>query len=141
MTTREDNKLMQIKKRGKRKKLYNTANDPQTGNDPQIGPQIIPSPMWPQMIPPENVNGTESGFLDFLNFFLIFVFIYFHVLNDELDEHKETIFWQRKLQFKYISPDKFHLIFAGQFFRKITGKNQSSETAIPFLNKLDLQQL
>ena len=30
--------------------LYSAANDPQTGNDPQIGPQMIPnrkwSPMW-----------------------------------------------------------------------------------------------
>ena len=30
--------------------------------------------------------------------FLIFlIFIYFHQLNDELDKHKEKIFWQRKL--------------------------------------------
>ena len=63
---------------------------PPTANDPQIGPQ---------MIPPENVNGMEFGFPDFLFYFyfLIFVFIYFHQLNGELDEHKETIFWQRKL--------------------------------------------
>ena len=33
-----------------RRKWSPTANDPQTGNDPQIGPQMIPnrkwSPMW-----------------------------------------------------------------------------------------------
>ena len=47
------------------------------------------------MILPENVNGMEFGFPDFL--FLIFVVFYFHQLNDELDDHKENIFWQRKL--------------------------------------------
>ena len=48
--------------------------------------------------PPENVNGMEFDFPDFLFFlFLIFVVFYFHQLNDELDEHKEKIFWQRKL--------------------------------------------
>ena len=35
--------------------LYSAANDPQTGNDPQIGPQMIPNRKWspcgPQMIP------------------------------------------------------------------------------------------
>ena len=61
-----------------------------TANDPRCGPQMIPL---------ENVNGMEFGFPDFLFYFyfLIFVFIYFHQLNGELDEHKETIFWQRKL--------------------------------------------
>ena len=38
------------------------------------------------MIPPEMGNGMEFGFPDL---FLIFVFIYFHQLNDGLDEHNE----------------------------------------------------
>ena len=75
-------------------------------------------------------NGMEFGFLDFL----IFKFIYFHQLNDELDKHEEKIFWLRKLW-------QIHsVIFSRQVFWKITGKNQSSYTAILFLNKLDLQQ-
>ena len=45
-------------------------------------------------------NGMESGFLEFFKFFILFLylFIYFHQLNDELDKHiKEKIFWRRKL--------------------------------------------
>ena len=29
--------------------LYSAANDPQTGNDPQIGPQMIPNRKWSPM--------------------------------------------------------------------------------------------
>ena len=55
-------------------------------------------------------NGMEFGFLDIFNFFnFTFIFIYFLQLNDELDKHKEKIFWRRKLYFKYISHDKFIL--------------------------------
>ena len=71
--------------------LYNAANDP--------WPQMIPRPemisklerKWsrtkndprcgPQMIPPENENGMEFGFLDFFYFlfyFYIYLFSYFH---------------------------------------------------------------
>ena len=65
------------------RKWSRTANDPRCGSE---------------MISPENVNGMESGFPEFFIFiFLIFVVIYFHQLIGELDEHKETIFWQRKL--------------------------------------------
>ena len=42
-------------------------------------------------------------------FLLIFVFIYFHQLNDGLDEHNESTFWELKLQFQYNSPDKIIL--------------------------------
>ena len=63
-------------------------------------PQMIPdrkwSPMWTASDPRRKTwNGMEFGFPDF--FILIFVFIYLHQLNDELDKHKEKIFWQRKL--------------------------------------------
>ena len=40
-------------------------------------------------------NGMEFGFPDFFDFFLTFVLIYFHQLNNELDENIEKIFWQR----------------------------------------------
>ena len=88
------------------------------------------------MIQPEKENGMEFGFPDFLKKFL---FIYFRQLNDELDKHNEKIFWQRKLQLEYNSPEKKKFILL-TIFLKITGKNQSSLTAIQFLNKLDLQQ-
>ena len=45
---------------------------------------------WPRQ---KNVNGKEFGFPDV---FFNFLFIYFHQLNDELEKHKENIFWQRK---------------------------------------------
>ena len=63
--------------------LYSAANDPrlamipkldrkwsQTGNDPQIGPQMIPnhkwSPMWEANDPRrKGTNGMDFGFLDF----------------------------------------------------------------------------
>ena len=51
-----------------------------TSNDPRCGPQ---------MIPPEKENGMEFGFPDFLIFVFIYLFIYFHQLSDELDEHNE----------------------------------------------------
>ena len=52
------------------RKLSPTANDPQTGNDPQIGPQ---------MIPPENEEWHGVWFPGFFKiFYFIFVFIYFH---------------------------------------------------------------
>ena len=53
------------------------------------------SPNWtandrePEMIP-------DVDRKDFFNFG-IYLFIYFHQLNTELDEHNENIFWQRKL--------------------------------------------
>ena len=46
-------------------------------NDPRCGPQ---------MIPPEK---EEWHGVWFPGFGLIFIFIYFHQLNDELDEHNE----------------------------------------------------
>ena len=53
-----------------------------TANDPRCGPQMI-----------------EFGFPDFFKFLYLFIylFIHFHQLNDELDEHSENIFRQRKL--------------------------------------------
>ena len=86
-----------------RRKWSPTANDPQTGNDPQIGSQMIPSR---KMIPDvdhkwsrrKTRNGKEFDFLDFFSIFLFYLYIYlFSSLNDELDKHKEEIFWRRKL--------------------------------------------
>ena len=68
-----------------------------TASDPRCGPQMIPS---------ESADGMKFGFPDF---FIFFVFICFHRLNDELDKHKEKIFWQRKLELKYSSHNKFIL--------------------------------
>ena len=65
---------------GKSLALYSAANDPQTGNDPQIGPQMIPnskwSPMWTANEPRRKItNGMDFGFLDFFkNYFLSFFF-------------------------------------------------------------------
>ena len=70
------------------------------------------------MIQPEKENGMEFGFPDFLKKFL---FIYFRQLNDELDKHNEKIFWQRKLQLEYNSPEKKNL-FSWQFFWKLLEK-------------------
>ena len=48
----------------KAKILYSAANDPQTGNDPQIGPQMIPtrksSPMWTANDPGGNLRITRK---------------------------------------------------------------------------------
>ena len=67
------------------------------------------------MIPPEM---EEWHGVWIPGFFLIFVFIYFNQLNDELDEHNE---------FKYNSPDKIILFSLDSYSQlKITGKNQSS---------------
>ena len=42
-----------------------TAYDPQTGNDPQIEPQMIPNRKWSR----RNMrDGMEFGFLEFFNF-------------------------------------------------------------------------
>ena len=68
-----------------RRKWSPTANDPQTGNDPQIGPQMIPnrkwSPMWTANDPPRKItNGLDLGFLDFFKFcssFFIYFFFFF----------------------------------------------------------------
>ena len=83
-----------------RRKWSPTANDPQTGNDPQIEPQMIPnrkwSPMWTANDPHRKItNGMDFGFLDF-NFFSFFI-IFFHQLKDKLDQIKEKIYRQRKL--------------------------------------------
>ena len=86
-----------------RRKWSPTRNDPQTGNDPQIGPQMTPnckwSPMWTANDPAGKWRMAWSLvswiFLKFFNF--TFIFIYFLQLNDELDKHKEKIFWRRKL--------------------------------------------
>ena len=51
-----------------RRKWSPTANDTQTGNDPQIGPQMIPDVdrTWFRR---QTRNGMDFGFLDFLFFF------------------------------------------------------------------------
>ena len=87
--------------------LYSAANDPR--------PQMIPRPemipkldrKWsrtasdprcgPQMVPPEREEWHGVSLSGFILFFNFLMFIYFHHLNDELDKHKENIFWQRKL--------------------------------------------
>ena len=58
--------------------LYSAANDPQTGNDPQIGPQMIPdvNRKWSRR---KITDGMDFGFLDFFeNFFRSFFFLFFH---------------------------------------------------------------
>ena len=63
--------------------LYSAANDPQTGKDPQIGPQMILnrkwSPMWTANDPPEKENGMEFGFLDFFNFLILFLYLFIFI--------------------------------------------------------------
>ena len=81
-----------------RRKWSPTANDPQTGNDPQIGPQMIPNLKWSQMWTANDPGGKGGMAWSLVSrIFLIFVFIYFHQLNDELDEPNKNIFWQSKL--------------------------------------------
>ena len=60
-----------------RKKFFGVSG---TLNDPRCGPQMI----LPEI--------DEWHGVWFPGFFSIFVFIYFHQLNDELDEHNEKIF-------------------------------------------------
>lgn len=74
--------------------MYSAANDPQTANDPQIGPQMIPdvNRKWSRR---KTTDGMDFGFLDF-SIFSIFLF-FFHQLKDKLDQIKEKIYWQRKL--------------------------------------------
>ena len=68
-----------LKRTSQRRKWSPTANDPQTGNYPQIGPQMIPnrkwSPMWTANDPRRKItNGMDFGLLDFnfYSFFIIF---------------------------------------------------------------------
>ena len=82
--------------------LYSTANDPQTGNDPQIESQMIPDVdrKW-------SCQKTRNGvsFLGFFNFlFLIYLFIYLHRINDKGRSKKEKI--QHTQWFKYHFHDK-----------------------------------
>ena len=81
-----------------RRKWFPIANNLQTGNDSQTGPQMIPNrkwfPMWTADLRRKTRNGLEFSFLDFFIFF-IFIFIHFHQQNDELDKHKEKIFRRR----------------------------------------------
>ena len=56
-----------------------TANDTQTGNDTQIGLQIIPNRKYdsrcgPQMIPPENEEW--HGVITIIYLFIVYLFIY-----------------------------------------------------------------
>ena len=52
--------------------LYSDPNDPQTGNDPQIGPQMIRS--RPANDPRRKItNSMDFGFLDFFKYYLQFV--------------------------------------------------------------------
>ena len=70
-------------------------------------------------------NGMEFGFLDIFNFFnFTFIFIYFLQLNDELDKHKEKIFWRRKLWFKSNSHDHFILFSFDNSSEKLLEKSQ-----------------
>ena len=49
--------------------MCSAANDRQTGNDPQIGPQMISnhkcSPMWTANDPAKKEECMDFGFLDF----------------------------------------------------------------------------
>ena len=58
--------------------MYSAAKDPQTGNDPQIGPQMTPDEdrKWSRQ---KTRNGMEFGFLDFFFFFFYFL-LYFYIL-------------------------------------------------------------
>ena len=62
--------------------LYSAANDPQTGNDPQIGPQMIPnrkrSPMWTASDPAG--KGRMAWSLVSRICFLIFVYVFIHLI-------------------------------------------------------------
>ena len=65
-----------------RRKWSPTANDPQTGNEPQIGPQMIPDEdrKWSLQ---KTRKGMEFGFLDFL-LFLFYFYISLTFLSTKL---------------------------------------------------------
>ena len=113
-----------------------------TANDPQTGPQMIPnrkwSPMWTAKDPAGKCNWHGVCFPDF--FIFIFVFIYFHQLNDELDEHKEKYSDNVNYNLNIILITNLSYFLLTILQKKYREKNQSSYTAIPFLNKFDLQQ-
>ena len=77
-----------------------------TANDPE--PKMIPDVdrKWSRR---KTRNGMEFGFLDFFIILFYFYIYLFSSLNDELDKHKEKIFWRRKLYFKSNSHDQFIL--------------------------------
>ena len=66
-----------------RRKWSPTTNDPQTGNDPRIGPQMIPDldRKWSRR---KTGNSMDFGFLEFFifTFYFVSLFIYFHQLKE-----------------------------------------------------------
>ena len=89
----------------------------QTENDSLCGPQMIPLE-----------NKEWHGFAS------LFSFINFIFIIQAMNVKKR--YWQRELQFKYNSHDKwFHLIFSGQFFWQIREK-KVRKTATPFFGSI-----
>ena len=94
-----------------------------TASDPE--PKVIPNVdrKWSRR---KTRNGMEFGFLDFFYFLFYFYIYLFSSLNDELDKHKEKIFWRRKLWFKSNSHDQFILFSFDNSSEKLLEKNHSS---------------
>ena len=72
---------------------------------PEMIPKLAANDPEPKMIPDvdqkwsrrKTRNGMEFGFLDFFYVLFYFYIYLFSSLNDELDKHKENIFWRREL--------------------------------------------
>ena len=80
--------------------LYSAANDPETGNDPQIGPQMIPNRKWSPMWTANDPAGKQRMAWILVSWIFLKIFslsFFFHQLKDKLDQIKEKIYWQRKL--------------------------------------------
>ena len=73
-------RLSQIKTAVQRRKWSPTANDPQTGNDPQIEPQVIPNRndprCGPQMIPSENEEWHGVWILGLILFYFLLLYLF-----------------------------------------------------------------
>ena len=69
----------QVKHNPRQEVLYSAANDPQTANDPQIGPQMIPNRKWSPMWTANDPAGKQRmawilvSWI-FLKFFFLFFF-------------------------------------------------------------------
>ena len=63
--------------------LYSAANDPQTGNDPQIGPQMIPNRKWSLMWTandPRRKRGMAWSLVSWIFSYFLFYF-YIHLVS------------------------------------------------------------
>ena len=62
-----------------RRKWSPTANDPQTGNDPQIGPQMIPNRKWSPMWTANDPAGKRGMAWSLVSWIFFYFLCYFHI--------------------------------------------------------------